>query len=63
MIGVEAPGMRTANYIFAVTSLVLGVLLILFLLTQTTSWNIGFAIGVVRVFNGIVRLWFARDDR
>jgi len=55
--------MRTANYIFAVTSLVLGVLLILFLLTQTTSWNIGFAIGVVLVFNGIVRLWFARDDR
>lgn len=63
MIGVQAIGMRTANYIFAVTSLVLGILLILFMLTQTTSWNIGFAIGIVLVFNGVVRLWFARDDR
>lgn len=55
--------MRTANYIFAVTSVVLGVALILFMFTQTTGWNIGTAIGIVLVLNGVVRLWFARDDK
>ncbi|HET7737608.1 MAG TPA: hypothetical protein VFK32_03455 [Tepidiformaceae bacterium] len=54
--------MRTANYIFAVISVVLGLALILFMFTQTTRWNIGTAIGIVLVLNGVVRLWFARDD-
>jgi hypothetical protein len=63
--------MRTINYIFAVTSMVLGVLMILFVLTQTTSlvsWgfpprmNTGIAIGIVLVLNGLVRIWFAQDD-
>lgn len=55
--------MRTANYIFSVTSIVLGIVLILFMLTQSTSFNIGLAIGIVLVLNGVVRLWFAQDDR
>ena len=54
--------MRTANYIFSVISIVLGVALLLFMLTQTTGWNIGTAIGIVLVLNGVVRLWFAQDD-
>jgi|GEM_PF-1077187 len=53
--------MRTLNYIFAVTSFILGILWTLFLLTQTLEWNIGYAIGIVLVINGIVRLWFADD--
>jgi hypothetical protein len=55
--------MRTLNYIFSVISIVLGVALILFMLTQSTSWNIGVAIGIVLVLNGLIRLWFAQDDR
>ena len=54
--------MRTANYIFSVMSIVLGAALILFILTQTTAWNIGTAIGIVLVLNGVVRVWFAQDD-
>jgi uncharacterized membrane protein len=54
--------MRTANYVFSVTSIVLGIALILFMLTQTTEWNIGTAIGIVLIINGVVRLWFARGD-
>lgn len=54
--------MRTANYVFSVISIVLGFALILFMLTQTTNWNIGFAIGIVLVLNGAIRLWFAQDD-
>jgi len=54
--------MRTANYIFAVISIVLGVGLGLFTLSQTTDWNIGMAIGIILVLNGVVRLWFAQDD-
>ena len=55
--------MRTANYVFSVTSIVLGIALILFMFTQNPGWNIGVAIGVVLVLNGAVRLWFAQDDR
>ena len=55
--------MRTANYVFSVISIVLGIALILFMLTQDFSFNIGIAIGVVLVLNGAVRLWFAQDDR
>lgn len=54
--------MRTLNYIFSVTSIVLGIALVLFMLTQDPSWNIGMAIGVVLVLNGLIRLWFAQDD-
>lgn len=54
--------MRTANYVFSVISIVLGLALILFMLTQTTQWNIGFAIGIVLILNGVIRLWFAQDD-
>ncbi len=54
--------MRTANYIFSVTSIILGIVLILFMLTQTTSLTIGTAIGLVLVINGIVRLWFTQDE-
>lgn len=54
--------MRTANYIFSVISIVLGISLILFMLSQTTDWNIGTAIGLVLVVNGAVRLWFAQSD-
>ena len=54
--------MRTANYVFSVTSIVLGLVLILFVLSQTTHWNIGTAIGLVLILNGVVRLWFAQDD-
>jgi hypothetical protein len=58
-----AEAMRTANLIFSVISIVLGIVLILFLLTQAVEWNIGMAIGVVLILNGAVRLWFAQDDR
>ncbi|MCC6382799.1 MAG: hypothetical protein IT304_09825 [Dehalococcoidia bacterium] len=54
--------MRTANYVFSVMSIVLGVFLLLFMFTQSTSFDIGKAIGVVLVLNGAVRLWFAQDD-
>jgi uncharacterized membrane protein HdeD (DUF308 family) len=54
--------MRTANYIFSVTSVILGIVLILFMLTQTTSFTIGTAIGLVLVINGVVRLWFTQDE-
>ncbi len=54
--------MRTLNYIFSVVSIVLGIALILFMLTQSTAFSIGVAIGVVLVLNGAVRLWFAQDD-
>jgi hypothetical protein len=55
--------MRTANYVFSVISIILGIALILFMLMQSASWNIGIAIGLVLVLNGAVRLWFAQDDR
>jgi hypothetical protein len=66
--------MRTLNYVFSVISIVLGVALIFFVLTQTEDWNllttldvrqwsIGTAIGVVLVLNGAIRLWFAQDDK
>jgi hypothetical protein len=65
--------MRTANYIFSVTSIVLGIALILFVATQSGlpsaasdvlpwEWQIGTAIGVLLVINGAVRIWFAQDD-
>ncbi|MCK6563271.1 MAG: hypothetical protein L6Q80_00815 [Dehalococcoidia bacterium] len=54
--------MRTANYIFSVISVILGIALILFMLTQSAAWNIGTAIGVVLIINGVARLWFAQDD-
>lgn len=54
--------MRTVNYIFAVVSIVLGAALILFMLTQDSHFNIGTAIGIVLVLNGLVRVWFAQDD-
>jgi len=54
--------MRTANYVFSVISIILGIALILFMLTQATEWNIGVGIGVVLILNGVVRLWFAQDD-
>jgi uncharacterized membrane protein HdeD (DUF308 family) len=54
--------MRTANYIFSVISIVLGIFLILFMLSQTTDWTIGTAIGLVLLLNGAVRLWFAQSD-
>ena len=54
--------MRTANYIFSVISIILGISLILFMLTQTAHFNIGTWIGIVLVINGIVRLWFAQDE-
>lgn len=54
--------MRTLNYIFSVISIVLGIAMILFMLIQSTDFNIGVAIGIVLVLNGAVRLWFAQDD-
>jgi hypothetical protein len=54
--------MRTANYVFSVISIILGLALILFMLTQSVEWNIGVGIGVVLILNGAVRLWFAQDD-
>ena len=54
--------MKTVNYIFSVISIILGVALILFMLTQTTDWNSGLTIGIVLVINGAVRLLFAHDD-
>lgn len=55
--------MRTANYVFSVISIILGIALILFMLTQSVEFNIGVAIGVVLILNGAIRLWFAQDDR
>ncbi len=55
--------MRTANYVFSVISIILGIALILFMLTQNVEFNIGIGIGIVLVLNGAVRLWFAQDDR
>ncbi len=57
-----SPALRTANYVFSVISIVLGVALILFLLIQNATFNIGIAIGVVLILNGAIRLWFAQDD-
>ena len=54
--------MRTANYVFSVISIVLGIALILFMLTQAVEFNIGIGIGIVLVLNGAIRLWFAQDD-
>jgi len=54
--------MRTANYVFSFISIILGIALVLFMLTQSATWNIGVAIGVVLVLNGAIRLWFAQDD-
>jgi hypothetical protein len=54
--------MRTANYVFSVISIILGIALILFMLTQDAGWNIGIAIGLVLILNGAIRLWFAQDD-
>jgi hypothetical protein len=54
--------MRTANYVFSVISIILGIALILFMFTQDAPWNIGIAIGLVLVLNGAIRLWFAQDD-
>ena len=59
---VTSLSMRTANYIFSVVSIVLGIATVLFMLSQTTHWNIGLAIGLVLILNGLVRLWFAQDD-
>ncbi len=66
--------MRTANYIFSATSIVLGIAMLLFMLSQfglpgsawsmlPWEWHIGVAIGVLLIINGVVRLWFAQDDR
>ena len=66
--------MRTVNYVFSVISIILGVALTFFVLTQTEDWDlittfdvrrwsIGTAIGVVLVLNGAIRLWFAQDDK
>ena len=54
--------MRILNYVFSILSAILGVLFILFMLTQSAAWNIGMAIGVVLLLNGLVRLWFLQDD-
>ena len=62
MLPENAATMRTANYVFSVISIVLGIALIVFVLSQTTRWNIGTAIGIVLVLNGVIRLWFAQDD-
>jgi hypothetical protein len=66
--------MRTANYVFSFISIVLGIALILFVISQTSEWDplttidirkwsIGTAIGVILVLNGLIRIWFAQDDR
>lgn len=65
--------MRTANYVFSFTSIVLGMATLLFMATQNGfplspgdyvpwKWHIGVAIGVLLVINGAVRIWFAQDD-
>lgn len=65
--------MRTANYIFSLISIAMGIALVLFILTQTSEWNaittvdfrrwsIGTAIGALLIVNGGIRLWFAQDD-
>ena len=59
----EGALVKTVNYIFSVTSIILGIALILFMLSQSTEWNSGLLIGIVLVINGAVRLWFAQDDQ
>lgn len=65
--------MRTVNYVFSAISILLGVALVLFMLTQRGfpsepadllpwRWHIGTAIGTLLILNGAVRLWFALDD-
>lgn len=54
--------MRTMNYIFAIVSIILGLLTIVFMLIQSFHFNIGVAIGIVLVLNGLVRIWFAQED-
>lgn len=65
--------MRTLNYVLSVISIILGLALVFFVLTQTEhwdmvttvdvrEWSIGTAIGVVLILNGAIRLWFAQDD-
>lgn len=65
--------MRTANYVFSFTSIVLGLAVLFFMLSQKGvpaspavylpwRWHIGAAIGVLLIINGAVRLWFAQDD-
>lgn len=59
----ESGLLRTANYVFSVASILVGIALILFMLLQGDTFNIGTAIGVVLILNGSVRLWFAQDDQ
>jgi hypothetical protein len=65
--------MRTVNYVFSAISILLGVALVGFMLTQRGwpaepaellpwRWHIGTAIGALLIINGVVRLWFAQDD-
>jgi len=65
--------MRTANYVISTVSIVLGIGLVLFVMSQADSysvrtavwpldWSIGTTIGVVLILNGAIRLWFAQDD-
>lgn len=55
--------MRTANYIFSVTSIIIGIALILFMLMQDMDFNIEIVIGLALIANGGIRLWFAQDDK
>lgn len=72
-VGAHTGSMRTANYVFSVISIVLGLAMLLFMLSQKGlphsaglylpwEWHIGVAIGVLLILNGAVRLWFAQDD-
>ncbi len=58
------PVMRRLNYVFSILAVVLGVLFILFMLTQSVAWNIGTAIGVVLftidMLGVFKHLWLAR---
>lgn len=54
--------MKTANYIFSVISILLGLALVLFMLSQDMQRSIGTLIGGLLMLNGVLRLFFARDD-
>jgi uncharacterized membrane protein HdeD (DUF308 family) len=54
--------MRTLNLAVSILLVISGLFFTLFMLTQASGWNIGVAIGVVLLLNGIVRIVFALGD-
>jgi uncharacterized membrane protein HdeD (DUF308 family) len=55
--------MQTLNVAISVLLIIAGIIFTLFMWTQDPGWNIGMAIGIVLLLNGLVRFVFALGDR